>query len=156
MQAKAKVFSQIGENPYNPTIREASGHEKAASAGGLVGVVWGRLWALHFHRKTLALATFAKASYTFAKARVNMNLQNHIDEDRGNATKLAASLGIPLSYLSQMATGARTVSPEKAVSIEQLTEGKVMRWDLRPKDWHLIWPELKGVAGAPVIAEEVA
>ena len=85
-----------------------------------------------------------------------MNLQNHIDEDRGNATKLAASLGIPLSYLSQMATGARTVSPEKAVSIEQFTEGKVMRWDLRTKDWHLIWPELKGVAGAPVIAEEVA
>lgn len=85
-----------------------------------------------------------------------MNLQSHIDDDRGNATKLAASLGIPLSYLSQMATGTRTVSPEKAVSIEKFTERKVMRWDLRPKDWHLIWPELKGASGAPVTAEEVA
>jgi hypothetical protein len=30
-----------------------------------------------------------------------------------------------------------------------------MRWDLRPHDWHLIWPELVDMTGAPEIAEAV-
>lgn len=33
--------------------------------------------------------------------------------------------------------------------IENLTARAVRRWDLRPKDWHLIWPELIGSEGAP-------
>lgn len=71
-----------------------------------------------------------------------MNLQSYIDEDRGNATKLAAALEIPLSYLSQMATGDRSVSPEKALSIERATDGKVTRQELRPADFWKIWPDL--------------
>lgn len=34
------------------------------------------------------------------------------------------------------------------VLIEKATGGMVRRWDLRP-DWHLIWPELIGIKGAP-------
>ena len=43
----------------------------------------------------------------------------------------------------------RQPSPEFAAAIELATEGKVRRWDLRPKDWHRIWPELINVKGAP-------
>lgn len=45
----------------------------------------------------------------------------------------------------------RQPSPQYATAIEQATEGAVRRWDLRPDDWHLIWPELLGVEGAPAI-----
>lgn len=31
-------------------------------------------------------------------------------------------------------------------AIEQATAAKVTRKDLRPDDWHVIWPELPGAA----------
>ncbi len=31
-----------------------------------------------------------------------------------------------------------------------------MRWDLRPNDWHLIWPELIGTDGAPKIPTQTS
>lgn len=71
-----------------------------------------------------------------------MKLQTYIDTQRGNATKLASSLGIGLSYLSQMATGERPIQPIRAVLIENLTKGAVTRKDLFPNDWQAIWPEL--------------
>ena len=46
----------------------------------------------------------------------------------------------------------RVPSPENATAIEQATEGAVSRWDLRPEDWHRIWPELIGRQGAPKVA----
>jgi DNA-binding transcriptional regulator YdaS (Cro superfamily) len=36
----------------------------------------------------------------------------------------------------------RQPSPESCVAIERATDGKVTRRDLRPDDWHRIWPEL--------------
>jgi DNA-binding transcriptional regulator YdaS (Cro superfamily) len=36
----------------------------------------------------------------------------------------------------------RKPSPEYAVAIERATGGSVKRQDLRPDDWHRIWPEL--------------
>lgn len=45
----------------------------------------------------------------------------------------------------------RMPSPENCVAIERATEGAVMRWDLRTNDWHRIWPELIGTAGAPPV-----
>jgi DNA-binding transcriptional regulator YdaS (Cro superfamily) len=36
----------------------------------------------------------------------------------------------------------RKPSPEYAVAIERATGGAVKRQDLRPDDWHRIWPEL--------------
>jgi DNA-binding transcriptional regulator YdaS (Cro superfamily) len=47
----------------------------------------------------------------------------------------------------------RAPSPENCVAIEQATGGVVMRWDLRPDDWHRIWPELIGAEGAPATPE---
>lgn len=45
----------------------------------------------------------------------------------------------------------RIPSPENCTAIEQATARAVMRWDLRPDDWHRIWPELIGAEGAPVV-----
>lgn len=50
--------------------------------------------------------------------------------------------------------GGRVPGPEYCVAIERATDGKVRRWDLRPEDWHLIWPELIGSDGAPPVPTE--
>lgn len=83
-----------------------------------------------------------------------MELQAYIRESRGNATQLAEALAIDLSFLSQMATGHRPISAERCVLIEKSTGGSVRRWDLRPDDWHRIWPELIGKRGAPAVPSE--
>lgn len=53
------------------------------------------------------------------------------------------SSGIPKQRLIQL--GAEI---EKSAGMK--------RWDLRPDDWHRIWPELIGQPGAPAIPEEKA
>jgi DNA-binding transcriptional regulator YdaS (Cro superfamily) len=57
----------------------------------------------------------------------------------------ARRLGVPPALVSQWRTGVRRVPLERCVSIEQATEKAVTRKDLRPDDWHLIWPELAAV-----------
>ena len=39
-----------------------------------------------------------------------------------------------------------------SVLIEKASSQSVMRWDLRPLDWHKHWPELIGKPGAPELA----
>ena len=50
----------------------------------------------------------------------------------------------------------RFPSPENCVALEQATRKMVRRWDLRPHDWHLIWPELIGAEGAPGVPSSTA
>lgn len=83
-----------------------------------------------------------------------MNLKTYIQSERGNAAALSAALGIPASFLSQLASGERNVTAERASAIERATSGAVRRWDLRPSDWHLIWPELVGSDGAPEVPRQ--
>lgn len=72
-----------------------------------------------------------------------MDLKTYISTaERGTAAKLAAALGVSPSYLSQMTAGSSPISPERCVAIERATDSSVTRKDLRPNDWHLIWPEL--------------
>lgn len=71
-----------------------------------------------------------------------MDLQAYISSERGNGSALASHLEIPLTYLSQMASGNRAISPERANAIEIFTAGKVARMDCRPDDYWLIWPDL--------------
>lgn len=72
-----------------------------------------------------------------------MDLKTYFESERGTATKLAATLGISISYLSQLASGKAPLSPERCVEIEEATNGSVTRKDLRPSDWSRIWPELR-------------
>lgn len=71
-----------------------------------------------------------------------MKLSKYLAAERGRAAALATAIGRASAFVSQMASGARTVSPATAVMIERATEGAVSRRDLRPHDWHLVWPEL--------------
>lgn len=62
--------------------------------------------------------------------------------------ELALRLGIESQYLYQIARGLKTASPALAKQFNQ-ADPQAQLWDLRPDDWHLIWPELIGVEGAP-------
>jgi len=53
--------------------------------------------------------------------------------------------GTTRAYLKQIAYGNKRASAEVAVAIERET-GSATRKDLRPDDWHLVWPELAAVA----------
>jgi DNA-binding transcriptional regulator YdaS (Cro superfamily) len=72
-----------------------------------------------------------------------VDLETFIKSERGNASRLAASIGVSLSYLSQLKDKDKTISPKRCVQIEEATDRQVTRQDLRPEDWADIWPELK-------------
>ncbi|MCH8180226.1 MAG: helix-turn-helix domain-containing protein [Proteobacteria bacterium] len=82
-----------------------------------------------------------------------MELHDYLKE-RGRTKDLAGRIGISPAYLYQMATRRRPVPPDVAPQIEHTTDGLVRRWDLRPEDWHRIWPELIGTEGAPAVSVE--
>jgi DNA-binding transcriptional regulator YdaS (Cro superfamily) len=72
---------------------------------------------------------------------------------QGDAVAAAAALGVSIQCLWNWTS--RGVPVEWCARVEQVLN--VRRWDLRPKDWYLIWPELIGTEGAPdvpAIAEE--
>ena len=60
----------------------------------------------------------------------------------GSQTALAAVLGVSKGAVSQWKDEDRRVPAAHCVAIEQHTKGAITRRDLRPDDWHLIWPEL--------------
>jgi len=84
-----------------------------------------------------------------------MNLHDYLNSPDAMAiTALAAAIGIKnVAQLRQWQHGyaGRIPGPENCVAMEQVTNGAIRRWDLRPSDWHLIWPELIGVEGAPAV-----
>ena len=55
---------------------------------------------------------------------------------------LSRLLDVTAAAVNQWVKGLRPVPPKHCVAIERVTEGTVTRRDLRPHDWHLIWPEL--------------
>ncbi|MFZ6813570.1 transcriptional regulator [Undibacterium sp. Rencai35W] len=71
-----------------------------------------------------------------------MNLSTYILLERGNATRLAAHLGVGPSYISQLASGHRRPSARLSTKIEEFTSKKVTRQELRQDDWQEIWPDL--------------
>jgi DNA-binding transcriptional regulator YdaS (Cro superfamily) len=71
--------------------------------------------------------------------------------DIGAREELAASSGTSYLHLRNVAFSGKSCGPQLAVGIEQATTRAVRRWDLRPDDWHRIWPELIGAEGAPAV-----
>ncbi|GAC1664442.1 MAG: hypothetical protein PVS3B2_00080 [Candidatus Dormibacteraceae bacterium] len=80
-----------------------------------------------------------------------MELKTWCATERGRASKLALSIGVPVPFMSQMVAGDRPVPPQHCAAIEAATGREVMRWELRPDDWYRIWPELIGLVGSPEI-----
>ena len=70
----------------------------------------------------------------------------------GGLAILAARIGVTAS-LPSMWKARGAVPSDHCAAIELATDGAVMRWDLRPHDWHRIWPELIGQPGAPKVAQ---
>lgn len=60
------------------------------------------------------------------------------DADAAFAVECRTSLG----HLRNVGYGLRVANPELCVSIERASNGAVTRQELRPEDWHRIWPEL--------------
>lgn len=71
-----------------------------------------------------------------------MNPTQRAAEHIGSQSLLAKKLGIRQPTVSEWARGERPVPIERCVDIERATNGAVTRRDLRPDDWHRIWPEL--------------
>lgn len=70
-----------------------------------------------------------------------MNLADYLTA-HGSQTELARRLGAQPQLVWQWSKGVRKVPIERCVPIERATNGVVTRKDLRPDDWHEIWPEL--------------
>ena len=60
----------------------------------------------------------------------------------GGTSALARALEVAGPTVSEWRKGERPVPVERCVQIERVTGGAVTRMDLRPDDWHRIWPEL--------------
>lgn len=85
-----------------------------------------------------------------------MKLSEYVGRRRGLLASVAQRADIAPAFLSQIAGGVRGAPAERCADIERACDQHVRRWDLRPNDWHRIWPELIGADGAPAVpAEEV-
>lgn len=79
-----------------------------------------------------------------------MAITQHPPERR---KQIALALAIDDQYAYQIIRGIRTASPALARAWADLSPEDRL-WDLRPDDWHRIWPELIGTEGAPPVASE--
>jgi len=69
----------------------------------------------------------------------------------GSQVALADALGVTRAAVNQWKNDGRQTPIEHCAEVERLSGGAVRRWQLRPADWHRIWPELIGAQGAPSI-----
>lgn len=58
----------------------------------------------------------------------------------------ATASGTSVGYLRKACSIGQLLGAELCVSVEQSSEGKVTRQELRPDDWQRIWPELTEAA----------
>ena len=61
----------------------------------------------------------------------------------GGTSALARVTGVKAPTVCQWISGDRPVPARFCPQIEMAPNGAVTRKDLRPADWHLIWPELR-------------
>ena len=67
----------------------------------------------------------------------------------GGQAALAKAIGVRQQVVWNWIQRGGRVPSDRCARIEAATG--VRRWDLRPDDWHLIWPELVGTDGAPAV-----
>lgn len=71
-----------------------------------------------------------------------MNAINTAIANLGSVAALAHVVGVSQPAISNWRARGTTPDAAACVAIERATKGVVTRRDLRPDDWHLIWPEL--------------
>lgn len=62
----------------------------------------------------------------------------------------------PASLYQTMTGKGAGLSAKKCVEIQQDCDGLLHLWDLRPNDWHQIWPMLIGTDGAPAVPDDAS
>lgn len=75
-------------------------------------------------------------------------LDSWLKEERGRAAALARHLGVSQAFMSNMASGEKSIPTEHMAAIESFTAGAVTRRDMCPRDWARIWPELSREAAS--------
>lgn len=55
---------------------------------------------------------------------------------------MAKAIGTSPAFLWQIKTGRKKVPTDLCAQIEIFTKGAITRKQLRPDNWHKIWPEL--------------
>jgi DNA-binding transcriptional regulator YdaS (Cro superfamily) len=70
-------------------------------------------------------------------------------EEAGGPSKVAELLGVSAQAVCFWRDGKRQFPVEHCAALDRITS--VRRWDMRPDDWHRIWPELVGTKGAPPV-----
>jgi DNA-binding transcriptional regulator YdaS (Cro superfamily) len=79
-----------------------------------------------------------------------MRLSEYIKRfSREEREQFAFACGTTVGHLNNVAGRHRTASAALTRSIARQTGGAVPEWELRPDDWHVIWPELQQDAAAP-------
>jgi len=73
----------------------------------------------------------------------------HMRFDVHARRRLAGMIGVSEQYLYQCLRGDRSMECADAMQAELKTKRELRRWDVRTKDWHLIWPELLKRADHP-------
>ncbi|MDS1141738.1 helix-turn-helix domain-containing protein [Pusillimonas sp. SM2304] len=63
-------------------------------------------------------------------------------QELGSASALARAINVTPQAVCFWRDGRRKTPAEQCAAIERATGGAVTRKDLRPDDWHRIWPEL--------------
>jgi DNA-binding transcriptional regulator YdaS (Cro superfamily) len=81
-----------------------------------------------------------------------MELKIWLDKEYGRGAALARAIGVPQSFVSNMASGEKPVPFEQCMPIETYTGGEVTRADLRPLDYLKHWPELAAAKAEPAQA----
>jgi DNA-binding transcriptional regulator YdaS (Cro superfamily) len=76
-----------------------------------------------------------------------MKLLSWLKAQHGRSAELSRLIGVPNSFVSNMARGKKEIPAEHCRAIVDFTDGAVTVQELRPNDWHKYWPEL---AVAPV------
>lgn len=72
----------------------------------------------------------------------------------GGLAKVADLMGESVQTVSNWRS--RGVPVLRCAQMEAVAGRAVMRWHMRPADWHLIWPELIGTEGAPAVPSAAA
>lgn len=79
-----------------------------------------------------------------------MNLKDYTDAHTQLA--LAKAIEYAPSFVNQWVHGERPIPVLACLAIERATDKAVTRQELRPTDWHLIWPELAATPQERVVA----
>ena len=58
------------------------------------------------------------------------------------AANMARHLGVTPQAVNAWKKERRPFPVERCTAVEQITDGKITRKELRPDDWYVIWPEL--------------